>query len=52
MRRVEDKDFVGKTIKSIDCDCDNYIEFGFSDGTSLMIQSELIRNQAVIAVED
>lgn len=32
-REIEDKDFIGKTIASIEHGCSNLVEFTFTDGT-------------------
>jgi hypothetical protein len=40
MRNIEDKDMVGKTVKSIDNSSVNVLKLTFTDGTSLELWAE------------
>ena len=40
MRKIEENDLIGKTIKSVDARCANVTKLVFDDGTSLQLWVE------------
>ena len=48
-RKIQKKDFEGKTIKSIDCRAVNVLRFFFTDGTAIAIETE---NYAMVACDE
>lgn len=47
-RKLKRSDFVGKTIKDVDCRAVNTISFLFTDGTALAIETE---THAIVACD-